>query len=84
MALIGSSSESAVALSDTVEIDTNEGFMVSQDCTLVHRLRADAADSTWDFKAGQIYDLDIKLAKVSGSTAATTLYIIHGSARGSS
>jgi hypothetical protein len=84
MALIGSASSSAVALSDTVEIARNQGFMVSQDCTLVHRLRGDSSDSTWNFLAGQIYDLDIKLAKSTGSTAATTLYVVFASIHGSS
>lgn len=84
MALIGTKATAALALSDTVEIPQNQGFMVSQDCTLVHRLRNDTADRTWAFKAGVIYDLDIKLAKATGTTASTTLYVIYAGIHGSS
>jgi hypothetical protein len=76
MSLTGNEA-TVVSLHDTNTIAPNAGFEVSQDCTLVFRLRDDTADVTWAyFKAGVFYPHDIKLAKVTGSTAATTLLVV--------
>ncbi|MHC5058742.1 MAG: hypothetical protein ACYTKD_29135 [Planctomycetota bacterium] len=75
MSLIGNQT-SIVALSDSVEIAPNGGFYVDRDCTLVFEARGDATSRTWAFLRDQFYDIDIRLAFATGSTAGTQLLVV--------